>query len=200
MRAMPWTHFSKSISSATFIGDYRYNDRMANSNGPEYRAAAEAMDREFLARLLEIDREDLGDQDQLSYDIFKINRELSLEGKQYPFHLQPVNQFSSVTNSFVQLGSGTSAHPFNTVKDYEDFLSRADDYSTIIDQVISNMKEGMKAGVTQPRTRTKSAIRSCRPTGVLVISLAMSTTVPRARPLGSMHNRMAPSGTRTWFA
>lgn len=137
--------------NATFIGDYRYNDRMANSNSPEYIAAATAMDEEFLARLLEIDREQLNYQDQLSFDMFKINRELSLEGNEFPFHLQPINQFYSITSSFVQLGSGTSAHPFKTAKDYDDFLSRADDYSEIIDQIIVNMKEGMRQGITQPK-------------------------------------------------
>ena len=148
-------HFERNLEmnplSATFIGDYRYNDRMANSNSPEYRAAAEAMDEEFLQRLLEIDRAQLGYQDQLSYDIFRINRELSLEGNQFPFHLQPINQFYSITNFFVQLGSGSSAHPFKTVKDYEDFLSRADDFSAIADQIVSNLKQGMSEGVTQPR-------------------------------------------------
>ncbi|MCH7538140.1 MAG: DUF885 domain-containing protein [Proteobacteria bacterium] len=148
-------HFERNLElnplSATFIGDYRYNDRLANSNGPEYRAASEAMDQEFLQRLLAIDREQLGEQDRLSYDIFKINRELSLESNQFPSHLQPINQFYAITNSFVQLGSGSSAHPFKTVKDYEDFLSRADDFAVIIDQIISNMKLGMQEGVTQPR-------------------------------------------------
>ena len=137
--------------SATFIGDDRYNDRLANSNSPEYRAASEAMDEEFLQRLHEIDREQLNYQDQLSYDIFRINREVSLEGNLFPFHLQPINQFYSITNFFVQLGSGASAHPFKTVKDYDDFLSRADDFSIIIDQLIVNMKEGMREGVVQPR-------------------------------------------------
>ena len=148
-------HFERNLElnplSATFIGDYRYNDRMANSNSPEYIAEATAMDEEFLARLLEIDRAQLDYQDQLSYDLFKLNREQSLEGNQFPFHLQPINQFYSMTNFFVQLGSGTSAHPFKTVKDYEDFLSRADQFSINIDQVITNMKEGMNQGVTQPR-------------------------------------------------
>ena len=148
-------HFERNLElnplNATFIGDYRYNDRLANSNGPEYRAASEAMDQEFLQRLLAIDREQLGEQDRLSYDIFKINRELSLESNQFPSHLQPINQFYAITNSFVQLGSGSSAHPFETVKDYEDFLSRADDFAVIIDQIISNMKLGMQEGVTQPR-------------------------------------------------
>lgn len=148
-------HFERDLEmnplKATFIGDYRYNDRMANSNGPEYIAELMAMDEEFLLRLLEIDRGQLGYQDQLSYDLFKISRQQSLEGNQFPFHLQPVNQFYSITNFFVQLGSGTSAHPFKTVRDYEDFLSRANDYSVIIDQIIANMKEGIQVGVTQPR-------------------------------------------------
>ena len=54
-------HFERNLElnplSATFIGDDRYNDRMANSNSPAYMTAAEAMDEEFLQRLLEIDRE-----------------------------------------------------------------------------------------------------------------------------------------------
>ena len=70
------------------------------------------MDEEFLARLLEIDRDELGYQDQLSYDIFRLNREQSLEGKQFPFHLIPISQFYLYTNFFVQLGSASSAHPF----------------------------------------------------------------------------------------
>lgn len=148
-------HFERGLEMnplrATFIGDNRYNDRLANSLSPEYRAADEAMDREFLARLLEIDRNKLNYQDQLSYDLFQINREESLEGNQFPFHLQPMNQFRSLASFFVQLGSGKSAHPFKTVKDYDDFLSRADDFAVNIDQAIANMQEGMRVGVVQPR-------------------------------------------------
>jgi len=137
--------------TATFIGDYRYNDRLANTFGPEYRAAETAMDEEFLRRLLEIDREQLDSQDRLSYDIFKLNREQSLEGNQFPSHLLPINQFYSLTSSFVQLGSGNSAHPFKTVKDYDDFLSRADQFAINVDQVITNMQEGARQGIVQPR-------------------------------------------------
>ncbi|MGB5257573.1 MAG: DUF885 domain-containing protein [Woeseiaceae bacterium] len=148
-------HFERNLQMnplrATFIGDYRYNDRLANTNSPEYRAAETAMNEEFLARLLEIDREQLGYQDQLSYDLFRINREQALEGDRFPFHLVPINQFYSLTSMFVQLGSGSSAHPFKTVKDYDDFLKRADQFSVNVDQVIANMQEGMREGVVQPR-------------------------------------------------
>ena len=130
-------HFERTLEMnpiyATSIGDYRFNDRLANRGSAEYRAAAEAMDREFLDRLLEIDRDALGYQDQLSYDIFRVNREQALEGYQFPFHLQPENQFYSTMSSFVRLGSGASTHPFRNVKDYEDFLKRADQFAVNVD-------------------------------------------------------------------
>lgn len=136
---------------ATRIGDYRYNDRLANSIGPAYREASLAMDKEFLARLLEIDRQQLSRQDQLSYDMFKLDRQQAIEAERFPGHLQPINQFYSMTNSFVQLGSGTSLHPFKTVKHYDDWLSRIDDFVVYVDQAIENMREGMREGIVQPR-------------------------------------------------
>lgn len=136
---------------ATSIGDYRYNDRLAITIGPEYRAATHAMDREFLARLLEIDSSGLSRNDRLSYEMFKLDREQSIESERFPGHLQPINQFRSMTNYFVQIGSGSGLHPFKTVKDYDDFLSRIDDFVVYVDQAMSNMREGMRAGVIQPK-------------------------------------------------
>ena len=136
---------------ASAIGDYRFNDQYVNSLSPEYREASRKMDEEFLARLLEIDREALSRQDQLSYDMFQLDREVSLEGDRFPGHLQPVNQFYSPFNFFVQLGSGTSVHPFQTVKHYDDWLARIDGFVVYADQAITNMQQGMREGVVQPR-------------------------------------------------
>lgn len=148
-------YFERSLElnpvSATSIGDYRYNDRLANSIGADHIAATSALGNEFLTRLSEIDRDQLSGQDLLSYDMFKLDREMSLQGDAFPRHLQPLNQFYSMTSSFVRLGSGSGMHPFKTVKDYEDFLSRTDDFVTYVDQAVSNMREGMQQGVVQPR-------------------------------------------------
>jgi uncharacterized protein (DUF885 family) len=148
-------HFERNLELnpllATSIGDYRHNHRLANSIGSEYIEATRALNEEFLARLNEIDRDELEGQDLLSYDMFKLDRELSLEGDAFPGHLQPLNQFYSMTSSFVRLGSGSGMHPFTTVEDYDDFLSRTDNFVTYIDQAISNMKEGAEQGVVQPR-------------------------------------------------
>ncbi len=148
-------HFERGLElnpiRATGIGDDRFNDRLAITQSSEYRDADRELDEEFLARLLRIDRDALSYDDQLSYDMFKILREQSLEGNLYPFHLQPINQFYLLTNSFVRLGSGAGVHPFETVKDYDDFLSRADDFVVNVDHVIENMQEGMRQGIVQPR-------------------------------------------------
>lgn len=136
---------------ATSIGDDRYDDRLAISQSQEYRDADRVLDEEFLARLLRIDRSALDEQQQLSYDIFRINREQSLERNLYPFHLQPVNQFRLMTNFFVQLGSGASMHPFKSVKNYDNWLSRTNDFVTNLDQAIENMQQGMREGIVQPR-------------------------------------------------
>ncbi len=136
---------------ASAIGDYRYNDRYANSLGPEHIEASRQMTEEFLARLLEIDRDALSRQDQLSYDMFRLDREMDIESDRFPGHLQPINQFYSPMNFFVQLGSGTSVHPFETVKHYDDFLSRIDGFVVYADQAITNMQEGIRQGVVQPR-------------------------------------------------
>jgi uncharacterized protein (DUF885 family) len=137
--------------SATQIGDDRFDNRLANRYGSDYLATRKALNEEFLQRLLEIDAAELVGQDWLSYEAFKLSRENVVAGFQFPSDLQPVNQFYSMPKSFVQLGSGAAYHPFRTVKNYDDFLSRIDDFVVLNNQIIENMKQGMRRGIVQPR-------------------------------------------------
>ena len=137
--------------SATFIGDMRYNDRLANSLSPDYRADSERLSRDYLERLETIDVTKLNRQERLTYETFKLNREQEMEMLEFPGHLLAINQFRSFANNFAQLGSGTSAHPFASQTDYEDFLSRMDAFVVLVDQAIANMRQGIERGVTQPR-------------------------------------------------
>ena len=136
---------------ATSIGDPRYNDRFEVSISPEWRARAEKLDRDYLERVKAIDPKLLSGQDLLSYEIFRAGRELDLEGYRYPSHLIPLNQFYSTPNFFAQLGSGGGLQPFETVKDYDDFLKRLDGFVAWTDQAIVNMREGIAKGYTLPR-------------------------------------------------
>ncbi|HEX5788172.1 MAG TPA: DUF885 domain-containing protein [Woeseiaceae bacterium] len=155
-------HFERELRldpvQATAIGDFRYNDELAITNSAEHRAAERALDEEFLERLLAIDRSGLDYQDQLSYDIFRRFRENALEGYEYPYWMQPVNQFWLFTNEFVQLGSGAGVHPFDTVEHYDDFLGRVDDFVVNLDAAIDNMRTGMREGVVQPKVLMEKVV------------------------------------------
>ena len=117
---------------ATFIGDMRCDDRLANHLGSEHRAGSEALDRQYLDKLATIDASQLNRQERLTYEVFKLNLEDNLEMLGFPAHLPAINQFYSFANSFAQLGSGASAHPFNT-EQYRDFLSRVDGYTAFLE-------------------------------------------------------------------
>ncbi|MCK5324740.1 MAG: DUF885 domain-containing protein [Woeseiaceae bacterium] len=143
---------------ATGVGDYRYNDRLANSIGPNFRDGRHMLNEESLQRLMQINRDDLEYQDQLSYDMFRILREQALEGEQFPAHLQPISQFYLFPSMFVRLGSGSSLHPFKTVEDYDDFLSRVDDFVVWVDQAIENMNDGAAQGIVQPRVLMQKVV------------------------------------------
>jgi len=137
--------------TATYAGDTRYNAELPNFLSPEYQERTRAFHQKYLARARAIGPKGLAGQDRLSYDIFTLNREKALERFDFPEQLLPVNQFYNVANTIAQLGSGTSAQPFVTVKDYDDWLKRAALVPAVFDQAIENMRDGVKGGIVEPR-------------------------------------------------
>lgn len=135
---------------ATFLGDHRFNDRLAITIAPDWREEAEAIERRFLARAESIDPAALDHDARLSRTLFIRERESAIADYRFPGHLIPLNQFYNMGNFLAQLGSGEGAQPFNTVEDYEDFLSRLEDFSRWVDQAMANMREGIERGVVQP--------------------------------------------------
>ncbi|MGB5103171.1 MAG: DUF885 domain-containing protein, partial [Steroidobacteraceae bacterium] len=136
---------------ATYIGDNRYNDRLPNFLGAEYRSRVHAMDRRYLDEVRKIDPAALGPADRISYDIFVRERQRAIEGERFPDYLLPINQAGSLLSAMAALGSGNNAQPFVTTQDYDNWLKRLDGFVVFMDQAIANMREGMAKGVVQPR-------------------------------------------------
>lgn len=136
---------------ATQIGDARYNDRLGNPLGVEWRERTRALSEDYLQRARAIGEEGLSGQDRLSFELFVHDLEDELAALRFPRHLAPLNQFYSFVSQYAVLGSGTSAQPFRTVADYEAWLLRARDIPAVFEQAIANMREGVRAGITQPR-------------------------------------------------
>jgi uncharacterized protein (DUF885 family) len=138
-------------TQATSIGDPRYNDRWTVPFSEEQRAKGRALAEKTLAALKAIDPATLGATQAVSHEMLRLDLEHQLAGYRFPSHLQPVNQFYNFGNMTAQLGSGTGIQPFKTVKDYEDWLKRAEGFPASVDTAISNMRQGVQAGVVQPR-------------------------------------------------
>jgi uncharacterized protein (DUF885 family) len=135
---------------ASSIGDYRYNDRMENTLSQPYRELVTRLYTQYLDSLKQFNPGKLSARDQLSYKIFQYDLERHLRRLQNPTYLEPVNQMSDFRLSFSQLGGGTGNHPFKTVKDYDDFLQRINQFISITDTAIANMRRGIpgQAGTT----------------------------------------------------
>lgn len=137
--------------NATFMGDARYNDQLPNFYTADYRKQINVLNQSFLDKALALDGGMLEGPARISYDIFVRERKLALEGERFPTWMLPVDQFNSFTTFLPMLGSGSSAQPFKTVADYDNWLKRGAAVPAIFDQAIANMREGMKSGVVQPK-------------------------------------------------
>ncbi len=136
---------------ATFVGDPRYNDRLPDFLSAEFRQQALEFMQRWHDTVSAIDASALTGQDRLSYDIFVRETRMQLEGERFPGWMQPVNQFFSFASFLPQLASGRGAQPFKTVEDYDNWLKRGHAAVAIFDTAIANMRQGMQAGVVQPK-------------------------------------------------
>lgn len=136
---------------ATFQGDNRYNDLLPDFGSAEYRREQHEFTERWLKTIEGVGSDGLSGQDLLSYEIFVRDSKNSLEGERFPDWMMPVNQMASIASYAVMLGAGTSAQPFKTVKDYDNWLARGNKLPQLFDTDIANMRLGMKAGVVQPR-------------------------------------------------
>jgi uncharacterized protein (DUF885 family) len=124
---------------ATAYGDYRYNDRL-----DEYSLAAirgqHDRDRMFLERLAAIPTAGLPEQDRLSHEVLRDT--LRQRGENYRFKEfeMPVNQMDG---PHLRLADLPLAVPFDSVKQYEDYISRLHQ----IPRVFAQTEEVLRAGL-----------------------------------------------------
>lgn len=136
---------------ATFQGDARHNDQLPNILSAAYRQQSHDFTVEWLGKVEKIGTDGLTGQDLLSYEIFVRDARMSLAAEKYPSWMLPVSQYYNLGSIMAILGSGSGAQPFNTVADYDSWSKRSLGIAPLFDQAVANMRDGMKAGVVQPR-------------------------------------------------
>jgi uncharacterized protein (DUF885 family) len=144
--------------TASSIGDKRYNDRFPNYASPEFADASRAMEQKYLTAAKAIDRNALDAASQITYDVFVNDRSSAIAALRFPGHMLPFNQLDSWASNFAVMGAGTSVHPFDTPKDYDDFAKRCIDFVTWIESAITSMRAGIASGITFPKVAIAQAI------------------------------------------
>ncbi len=133
-------------TSATYLGDSRYNDRWTDMSA-EAIASRYAADERTLAALHAIPREALSPDARLDYDLFE--REYRQRLAQRPFKpwLYAINHQGGIQT----LHEVAELLPFQTTRDYEDWVRRLEGVGTLVDQHVAMLRAAAAEGRTQPR-------------------------------------------------
>jgi uncharacterized protein (DUF885 family) len=143
---------------ATANGDSRYNDQLGLAISPKVRAQQFTLYRQMQKQLMAVRRDQLDNQDQLTYELLTYELNNAMQMESFPDHLLPINQMDNVPSTLANYAGGTGSQPLGTVKQYRDYLSRLNQLPAWIDQAIANMKQGMRSGVVHPKAITTAML------------------------------------------
>ncbi|HEY0748140.1 MAG TPA: DUF885 family protein [Steroidobacteraceae bacterium] len=122
-----------------------------NEISPQLLANSLSIERRYLAEAGTVPRESLDAASRLTYDIFKRERELLIEGSTYPSELLPINPFWGTPQRFAAGAERLGQQPRASAADYESWLKSIDEYVRWTQQAMLNMREGVRRGYSTPR-------------------------------------------------
>jgi uncharacterized protein (DUF885 family) len=153
---------------STQNGDSVNNDKLYADFTDSYREKYKSFFNHYLTEIKKFNRDDLSENDRISYDIFKREMEITLEGLSlgffsntvtYPDHQYlPFNQFGGIPITLGQLGSGEGSQPFKTVTDYDNWIKRATSFSAWSDSAIIYFRKGISSNIVLPQPLVKKMI------------------------------------------
>lgn len=136
---------------ATATGDTAYNNRLAIAFTDSFRDTLRHFYTTYLDGINGFNRRELNENDRTSYDIFKREMEMQLEGLTFHDNYIPFNQFWGLPLDLGQLGSGMGNQPFKTERDYQNWMRRAGRFSAWADSAVVYFRKGMSTGMVLPK-------------------------------------------------
>lgn len=131
---------------ATYVGDNRYNDRWTDMSLAGH-AARSQQNQATLARLRSIPRASLPLAEQLNYDLFEREYQQRLRAYQHRNFLYAINPRDGIQSQ----SETAELLPFQSAKDYQDWLSRLRGIGALVDQHIELLTTAAQEKRTQPR-------------------------------------------------
>ncbi|RWX03614.1 DUF885 domain-containing protein [Flavobacterium cerinum] len=139
---------------ATMAGDSLYNNILPNTLTDDYTQNVKSFFTKYKESLSKFKEDDLSENDKLSISLLKWECDINLEQLDFKENLMPLNQFTSLPLTIGQFASGSSAQPFKTVKDYNNWLQRLDAFNDWLITAQQRMKEGVSKGYVLPKSLT----------------------------------------------
>ena len=132
---------------ASILGDKRWNDKSSDNS-----LAAVQKDllktAEFLKRFRAIDTTGFPEQEQLNKSLMVRQLEEGLEGAKFKNWEIPVAQNYGIQ---IEAPKFVNYLPFDTVKDYDDYITRLKDLPKQFEDTMDNMRAGMADGLMPPK-------------------------------------------------
>jgi uncharacterized protein (DUF885 family) len=164
----------ESPEYATQVGDYRYNDRWSDYS-IEHQRQQKKDAQQWLAKFQAVDTSGFTEQEKLSAQLMIRTQKDQIEGIDLKTFEMPIDQFKGIQLDLAQL---VDVAPFNSVKDYEDYLARLQKLPAVIDQVIGVMQQGLKDKLMPPKYLLEKTVGQCEK-----LADAQGEANPFARPV-----------------
>ena len=142
---------------ATAYGDYRYNDRL-NERSLAAAASQHQADQDFLARLKAIPVAGFSERDVLSHQVMQQSLEQRIADYDFKEYEMPVDQMSGPQ---VRLADLPLAVPFDTVKQYEDYIARLHQIPRVFTQTEEVLRAGKSDGLMPVRFLLEKVPAQC---------------------------------------
>src|SRR6187401_1038273 len=158
-------YYALNPLEGTQAGINDYNNQIEITISEEYIKKAKALNHKYLNQLGVINKAGLTASELLSIDVLtsKLKSENERLNSSLGFY-RPVDQFVfSFPTRFATLGSGAGFIPFNTEKDYRNFISRMKGLQTWVDQAIANMRKGVEQNNTNPKAAMEKVPPQLKP-------------------------------------
>ncbi len=132
---------------ATDQGVHKFNDKLPDTSLDALEERYN-QNKNFLDRLESISYQRLSREDQINYDIFKLQLENDITNYELNGHLLPLNGWWDYHATFADLSNRV---PLNNRKDYENYLKRLEAFPSYNDGFIERMEKGIEENWVRPK-------------------------------------------------
>jgi uncharacterized protein (DUF885 family) len=148
----------ESPERATVYGDYRYNDRWSDASLAHVQQQKRDL-QEWLSKFEAVDTAGFTEQEKLNQSLMVRNLKQRLEAIELKTYEMPIEQFNGAHLQFAQF---VALIPFNTTKQYEDYLARLHAIPALFNQLIEVLQQGEKDKLMPPRYLLEKAVTQCK--------------------------------------